>query len=192
MCPGNHLSFGRHLIGRGFGRGRKLTSADLRLLILKLLAEKPRHGYEVIKSLEKRSSGYYISSPGMVYPAMTYLEKIGHATQASAGTRKLYAISAAGRAYLLEHEAAADALLAQLARIGEWFGRARQALSGADDSGEIGAEVAVRGAQELVRARRHLRLALDGQADTSPQERQRVAEILNRATAEILGREPRR
>ena len=66
--------------GRAFGMGRKLASVDLQLLILGLLAEKPRHGYEIIKALDERSKGFYVPSPGMVYPALTYLEEIGHAT----------------------------------------------------------------------------------------------------------------
>src|ERR1044072_3839042 len=70
----------RGMGGRGFRTGRKLASGDLQLIILALLAEKPHHGYEIIKALEDRSHGFYAPSPGMVYPALTYLEEIGHAT----------------------------------------------------------------------------------------------------------------
>ncbi len=66
--------------GRGFGMGRKLGSADLQLLILRLLDEKPSHGYEIIKALDEHSNGFYVPSPGMVYPALTYLEELGFAT----------------------------------------------------------------------------------------------------------------
>ena len=83
--------------------GRKLASADLQLLILELLAEKPRHGYEIIKALDERSKGFYAPSPGMVYPALTYLEEIGHATVETEGARKLYHITELGRAHLEEH-----------------------------------------------------------------------------------------
>src|SRR5688572_29640957 len=62
--------------GGDFRTGRKLASADLQLLILALLAEKPRHGYELIKAFEERSSGFYTPSPGMIYPALTYLEEL--------------------------------------------------------------------------------------------------------------------
>lgn len=73
---------GRHgfsdcLTGIGFdslNRGRELGSADLQLLLLALLAERPSHGYEPIKALDQRSSGDYEPSPGMVYPALTYSE----------------------------------------------------------------------------------------------------------------------
>src|SRR6201986_4048511 len=98
---------GGGLGGRGFGMGRKLASADLQLLILKLLDEKPRYGYEIIKELDERSKGFYVPSPGMVYPALTYLEEIGHATVAADGARKLYNITEAGQEHLAKHLAAA-------------------------------------------------------------------------------------
>src|SRR5271156_1031737 len=91
--------------GRAFGMGRKLASTDLQLLILGLLAEKPRHGYEIIKALDERSKGFYIPSPGMVYPALTYLEELGHATIETEGSRKLYHITELGREHLEEHRA---------------------------------------------------------------------------------------
>ena len=64
----------------GLQRGRKLGAGDLQLLLLALLAERPSHGYELIQLLDERSKGYYSPSPGMVYPALTYLEEIGHAS----------------------------------------------------------------------------------------------------------------
>src|SRR5215471_1749705 len=69
--------------GFGGGRfrvGRKLGSEELQLVILALLAENPSHGYELIKVLEERSSGFYSPSPGMVYPALTYLEEVNYAS----------------------------------------------------------------------------------------------------------------
>ncbi|HEV2332187.1 MAG TPA: PadR family transcriptional regulator, partial [Gammaproteobacteria bacterium] len=67
---------GEGMGGRGFRTGRKLASGDLQLVILSLLADKPRHGYEIIKDVEERSGGFYSPSPGVVYPALTYLEEI--------------------------------------------------------------------------------------------------------------------
>ena len=66
--------------GDGFPRGRRFTSDDLQLLLLALLAERPSHGYELIRALDARSNGFYSPSPGMVYPALTYLEEVGHVT----------------------------------------------------------------------------------------------------------------
>src|SRR5271170_37323 len=93
--------------GRGLGMGRKLASADLQLLILRLLDEKSRYGYEIIKELDERSKGFYVPSPGMVYPALTYLEELSHATVAADGTRKLYSITEPGKEHLAKHLAAA-------------------------------------------------------------------------------------
>src|SRR6201992_3675436 len=109
--------------GRGFGMGRKVASADLELIILKLPDEKSRYGYESIKELDERSKGFYVPSPGMVYPALTYLEEIGHATVAADGARKLYNITEAGQEHLAKHLAPAGALFAQFNRVGERMDR---------------------------------------------------------------------
>jgi DNA-binding PadR family transcriptional regulator len=189
-----HHFFGRHhgggglgRMGRGFmggdrgdrafGMGRKLASADLQLLILGLLEEKPSHGYEIIKALDERSKGFYVPSPGMVYPALTYLEEIGHATVEPVGTRKLYQITDAGKEHLERNRSVVDALFAQFGRIGERMDRVRRALN-ADEAGEE---------SDLLRARRDLKAAIADKLDSSREEQQRIAEILNRATAEILG-----
>jgi DNA-binding PadR family transcriptional regulator len=177
--------------GRAFGMGRKLTSVDLQLLILRLLLDKPRHGYEIIKALDERSKGFYVPSPGMVYPALTYLEEIGHATIETDGARKLYHITHTGRQHLEDHRASADALFAQFGRVGERMERVRRAL-GADEAEEgYAGEPGRRGSRELMRARRDLKLALAGRWDSSPEEQRRIAEILRRATADIIGKEPR-
>jgi DNA-binding PadR family transcriptional regulator len=203
----HHHFFGRHQGGRGFGHfgkgfmdngdfggrafgmGRKLASVDLQLLILGLLAEKPRHGYEIIKALEERSKGYYIPSPGMVYPALTYLEEIGHATVEAVGARKLYHITDAGKEHLDSHRSTVDALFAQFGRVGERMDRVRRAMrveeTGEGDSEERH-EHERRGSKELQRARRDLKAALVDKWDSSREEQQRIVEILKRATAEIL------
>ena len=172
--------------GRGFGMGRKLASVDLQLLILGLLAEKPRHGYEIIKALDELSKGFYIPSPGMVYPALTYLEEIGHATVAADGARKLYHITETGKEQLESNRGAADALFAQFGRVGERMDRVRRAMR-ADEMGEAADAVhEQRGSKDLMRAGRDLKAALAEKWDSSREEQQRVAEILRRAAAEIL------
>jgi DNA-binding PadR family transcriptional regulator len=179
----------------GFG-GRKLGSADLQLLILALLAEKPRHGYEIIKALDERSNGYYSPSPGMVYPALTYLEELGHATVAAEGAKKLYSITDAGREHLEGNRAAADAILEQLAWIGSRMDHLRRAMSGeAGEAGEGAEDFDLPGrrgrgqhvAIEVRRARRNLKLALIEKFDSPPAEQRRIAAILERAAAEIRG-----
>jgi DNA-binding PadR family transcriptional regulator len=174
--------------GRGFGMGRKLGSSDLQLLVLKLLEEKPRYGYEIIKELEERSKGFYVPSPGMVYPALTYLEELGHATVAADGARKLYSITAPGKEHLTQHLAAADALLAQFGRVGERMDRVRRALDADEGGDESEADHERRGSRELHRARRDLKLALLDKWHSSREEQQRIAAILTRAAAEIAGK----
>jgi DNA-binding PadR family transcriptional regulator len=166
----------------GFRTGRKLASDDLQLLLLALIAEKPSHGYDLIKVLEERSGGYYVPSPGMVYPALTYLEEAGHATVEPAGTKKLYHASPEGRAFLDQNRDAADALLTQLERIGHRMGDVRRAFAG-DEEGDDG------DSNELRRARRELRRALHERKHTSVEESRRIAEILRRATADITGKQ---
>src|ERR1700736_5458213 len=89
--------------GPGMRSAKMLASGDLQLIILLLLSEKPRHGYEIIKAVEEHSSGVYTPSPGMVYPALTYLEEMGGAAAAVEGTKKQYSITAEGSVYLSKH-----------------------------------------------------------------------------------------
>jgi len=124
---GAAFAHGRGLGGRSFFTGRKLGSDELQVVILALLAERPRHGYEIIKALEELSNGFYAPSPGMVYPALTYLEEVGYATVEAEGSKKLYRITEAGLAKLDEHRSYADALMAQLAQVGKKMERVRQA-----------------------------------------------------------------
>jgi DNA-binding PadR family transcriptional regulator len=170
--------------GRAFGMGRKLASVDLQLLILGLLAEKPYHGYQIIKALDERTKGFYVPSPGMVYPALTYLEEIGHATVQTEGTRKLYHITDAGKQHLEDNRNRAEVMFTQFERVGERMDRLRRAMH-ADESGEETAGEERRGSKDLLRARRDLKAALADKWDGSREEQQRVAEILKRATAEI-------
>src|ERR1700744_2552504 len=173
--------------GRGFGMGRKLSSSDLQLLILKLLDEKSRYGYEIIKDLDERSKGFYVPSPGMVYPALTYLEEIGHATVAADGARKLYSITDTGKEHLAKNQSTADDLFTQFGRVGERMARVRRVLD-AEDGGEEPADNEHRGSRELHRARHELKNALMDKRHSSREEQQRIAAILARAAAKIAGK----
>jgi DNA-binding PadR family transcriptional regulator len=169
--------------GEGFRWGRKLASVDLQLVLLALLAERPSHGYELIKALEEKSAGFYSPSPGMVYPALTYLEEIGYATVVAEGTKKRYAITPEGEAHLEEHGEAARAILAQMERVGAKMRKVRQFFMGEGDD-----EPASAGGSELHRARDALREAVRGAKRGTPDEEARIAEILRRAADEIAGR----
>ena len=98
---------GRHGMGGRGGMdpddmraGRMLAQGDLRLIALALIAEAPRHGYEIIKLVEEKTADWYSPSPGIVYPTLTYLEEAGYVTASTEGSKKLYAITEEGRAYL--------------------------------------------------------------------------------------------
>ena len=96
--------------GRG-GPGRMLEAGDLRFLMLHLMKEAPRHGYEIIKSIEEMLGGSYAPSPGIVYPTLTMLEEMGEAAVAVEGTRKLYSITPEGAAVLEKNQATVNVIL---------------------------------------------------------------------------------
>ena len=174
--------------GRTFGMGRKLASVDLQLLILALLADKPHHGYEIIKALDERSKGFYVPSPGMVYPALTFLEEIGHATIEADGNRKRYHITETGQQYLAEHRARADALFAQFERVGERMDRLRRAMNaGATDEEPLSDNTSA-GSTELRHAMRELKRAMEDKCHGPREEQLRIAEILKHAAADIVGK----
>ena len=199
-CGGRHARrhgfgglFAGGVGGRGFGwhgfrAGRKLGGDDLQLVVLALLADKPYHGYEIMKALEERSGGFYSPSPGMVYPALTYLEEIGYASVTAEGAKKLYQITAEGRAYLEENRRVVDAILAQLAWVSDKMEHVRRVFSGDDAPGGEGEERRRGWSAELHAARCALRAALAEIGALSAAEQQRVAEILERAAREIRGK----
>src|SRR5438477_7419423 len=174
----------------GFRAGRKLGADDLQLVILALLEEKPRHGYEVIKALEERSGGFYSLSPGMVYPALTYLEELGYAVVEVDGTKKLYQITDEGRRHLDERRAFAEAIFAQLRWIGSRMEHVRRVFEGHDAASQTDTDSAPRRgfSKPLDDARRVLRAALVSRFDADSDEQKRVAEILRRAADEIVSK----
>src|SRR5271169_4922672 len=144
--------------GRAFAMGRKLASAELQLLVLRLLADEPYHGYQIIKALDERSNGFYVPSPGMIYPALTHLWELGHTSVQSDANRKRHHITDAGRRHLEEHRSAADSLLAQFARVADRMERVRHALGPEEITDEPESAPQHRGSRELLRARRDLKL----------------------------------
>jgi DNA-binding PadR family transcriptional regulator len=103
----------RHWGGRG---GRMFEQGDLKYVILQLLSEKPRHGYEIIKALEERLGGTYSPSPGAVYPTLTMLEDMGYAREMTGdGGKKVYEITPEGRAYLEENKGSVDEIFDRIA-----------------------------------------------------------------------------
>ena len=113
-------------MGGNFRVGRMLASGDLRLVALFFIEQQPRHGYDLIKAVEERSNGVYSPSPGIVYPALTYLEEAGFVTSAADGNKKLYTITDEGKAHLAENREAVASTLDFLGRTGEQMNRFRE------------------------------------------------------------------
>lgn len=101
--------------GRGRRRGRMFEGGELRLLLLRLIADEPRHGYDLIRAIEELTGGSYVPSPGVIYPTLTLLEEMGLiAETAGEGGRKPFQITEAGRAHLEENAQEAEELLGRL------------------------------------------------------------------------------
>ena len=135
------MGFGR---GRGFGRGfgddegpggwggmggrfrggRVFGHGDLKLILLSLIAEQPRHGYELIRTIEEMFDGAYAPSPGAVYPTLTLLEELGHASVQNDDGKKLYTITEEGKAFLSENKEAVDAVMSRMEQTAKMFARA--------------------------------------------------------------------
>ena len=111
---GHGMREGRHH-GRGGRLARLLEHGDLRLLVLHLINEKPRHGYEIIKAVEDLSGGAYAPSPGVIYPTLMMLDELGQVASAADGSRKLFSITPEGKAGLAEAQPAVEGLLARIA-----------------------------------------------------------------------------
>jgi DNA-binding PadR family transcriptional regulator len=113
-------------VGGNLRIGRMLASGDLRLVALYLIEQQPRHGYDLIKAVEEKSGGVYSPSPGVVYPALTYLEEAGFVTSAAEGNKKLYTITDEGRTHLADNREAIESTLTFLAKAGEQVNRFRE------------------------------------------------------------------
>ena len=161
---GRHGGGGRHgLRGRVFERG------DLRFVLLHLIAEKPRHGYELITAIEEAFGGMYSPSPGVIYPTLTLLEELGYIRpEASDGAKKLYLATDEGRAFLETNSTQVESILARMAEIGQAYGGGP--------------------APEIVRAMENLRAALSirlGRGPLNAEQVRTVTATLDRAAGDI-------
>jgi DNA-binding PadR family transcriptional regulator len=184
---------GRHGMG-GFGGGRgdmggedtmrarrMLAQGDLRLIALALIAEAPRHGYEIIKLLEEKTADWYSPSPGIVYPTLTYLEEAGYVTASTEGSKKLYTITDEGRAYLKANRELVDVVLDRLAAFGERVNRWRRNARGEREDR--------RSLPPLVEATLdHLREAVGKRLEGDAEAEARLVEILARTVTELQSR----
>lgn len=174
----------------GFPFGRFVGEGELRLIVLSLIAETPRHGYEIIKALEERSRGFYSPSPGVIYPTLTYLEEAGHAASSAEGNKKVYTITDAGRTHLEQNRTEAEAILSRIEWIGARLSQARQFFEHGEGQRDSDIPDVI---PELNAARRALKAALAGKLGSSAEEQHRIAELLLKAAKDIAGeRGPRR
>ncbi|MDR6602258.1 DNA-binding PadR family transcriptional regulator [Achromobacter deleyi] len=175
--------------GRGFTRGRRVSADDLQLMLLGLLEQSPSHGYELIKALGTLSNGFYTPSPGMVYPALTYLEELGYATVEQDGAKKRYHLAEPGKAHLEANRSRLTMMFNRFKHIARKMDWMRQAWSGEPRNlGPEGQDMRTGWLPEFVEARHALRQALLDRTDASPAEQRRIAAILARATDEINGK----
>ena len=159
--------FGRHR-GGPFARwrgSRVFDSGALRLVVLGLIAEEPRHGYHIIRGLKARFQGAYAPSPGSIYPILQQLAEAGLVGSSAHGARRRFAITEAGKAYLAEQRVELEAINAQLdeaaapigeSAIGEAIRDFRSALFAKMRRGALNAEQAGRLRDVLERARREI------------------------------------
>src|SRR5271163_2633083 len=179
---GRHGEGEREFGGRGFGgpgfggrewggrfRGRVFDTGDLRFVILRLIAEKPSYGYEIIKQIEERLGGAYAPSPGVVYPTLTLLEELGYVTvTVGDGTKKLHTITAEGHAALEANKTAVDGLFERMERAGAAFGRGR--------------------APQIMRAVENFRMALQlktSQGSLNEEQIRKIVEAIDAAVRQI-------
>ncbi len=157
--------------GRRGGLGRFFAHGDLRLVVLSMIAEKPRYGYEIIKEIEDRVGGAYTPSPGVIYPTLTLLEELGQVSVSDGdGGKKLHTIKRAGERYLEAHQADLQPILARISE-------AKQRAAG-------------REAGPLVRATENLKLALRLRLDRGPlteEQMRAIAAVLDAAATAVEG-----
>jgi DNA-binding PadR family transcriptional regulator len=104
--------------GRGSRRRRVFDGGELRLVLLKLISDQPRHGYELIRAIEELSGGFYVPSPGVVYPTLTMLHEMGQIEEAvSGGARKAFSVTPEGTEHLVARKTEVEALLARLVQL---------------------------------------------------------------------------
>jgi DNA-binding PadR family transcriptional regulator len=163
--------FGSHRHGGGHGGrlGRFFDHGDLRYVLLGLIAERPRHGYELIKAIEEKFGGMYSPSPGVIYPTLTLLEELGYIRPESAeGPRKQFVITPEGAAFLAANQVVVDRIFARIAEVSH-------AYAGGP-------------APEIRRAMHNLEAALTirlGRGPLSADQVRAVTAVLDRAASEI-------
>ncbi|WDR01750.1 PadR family transcriptional regulator [Devosia algicola] len=187
----------REGFGNNLRMGRMLAAGDVRLVALYLIEQQPRHGYDLIKAIEEHSHGFYAPSPGMIYPALTYLEEAGYVTSQSEANKKLYTITDPGRAHLAENRDAIATTLGFLAKAGERMNQFRDMANrdwkfGKDDadahrSRHPGPDRDIKDVlPELNEARRALKVAIAEAVNHGETAQREAARIMKKAADKIV------
>lgn len=156
--------------GRGMGRrrGRPFDHGDLRLVVLKLIAEAPRHGYDLIRAIDELTGGAYSPSPGVIYPTLALLEETDLVTAVEDGPKKSYAVSAKGLAHLEENAALIQVIFERIAL--------------------LKAEAGHQPPPELIRAMQNLRAALQvrlARGALTRDEIERLTAVIDSAATDV-------
>jgi len=162
--------FGPGMRQRARRAGRMFGQGDLKLVILQLLEEKPRHGYDIIRELEQRSGGSYSPSPGTVYPTLSLLEEMDYAkaTVEESG-KKVYSITDEGRKYLAENRDSVDEVLERLVEFGRNLFGGREMIQAHEAMGALG--------------RAYARVVMGG--PRTREQVEKVVEVLRKAAADL-------
>lgn len=151
---------------RGPWQESPFHKGDLKYVILDLIKDKPRYGYEIIRALEERSHGFYTPSPGVVYPTLQMLEEMGYASATERDGKKVYTITEEGRQFLVERKDLADEVKSQMRH--HW---------NPENIGAIGQMIGEFGKLGRLMGRRLRR--------TEPEKMRRIGEVVSRAYREI-------
>ena len=158
--------------GRRF-RWRVFERGDLKFVILRLVAEKPMHGYEVMQALEEESGGWYKASPGSVYPTLQMLEDQGYVVCDEQEGKKVYSITDEGRAFLEENGDVVDDILERVSDFTDRFFRSE-----------------MRDLSRSFRKLAQITFERGVRWSETPEELERIKEILDRAIREIEEMKP--
>jgi DNA-binding PadR family transcriptional regulator len=99
---------------RSSRRESSFQKGDLKYILLDLIKDKPRHGYEIIRELEEQSHGFYKPSPGVVYPTLQMLEEMGYTSSTEEEGKKIYSISKEGLEFLAKKKDIANGVRSQI------------------------------------------------------------------------------
>jgi len=165
-------------------RGRKFSAEELQMMLLALLGNEPRHGYQLMQQIETRSGGGYRPSAGVVYPALTRLEGAGYTRGIASGKRKRYALTEAGLRQLHATRQQTEVLWAKLDFLSENMALVRRAFA---DEEALSQRDSQDPSQSLRAALENLETAVISATRGSSAERSRIVALLERATQEIAG-----